>query len=108
MVRRVFSPFFEAEKAIPGEIEKLIKKTLVEKSSSNEILSLVYLEMARQTERLSSDLDLLVVVIKAAKTGLEPNLDDLGSLLATIQHSFSPYVQTLAGDKEKHHKASGG
>lgn len=107
MVRRVFSPFFEAEKSIPGEIDKLIKKTLVEKSSSIGILSLVLFgSMARQTERLTSDLDLLVVVpSKAAKTKLEPNLDDLGSLLSRqFSIPFSPYVQTLAEIREKHHR----
>jgi len=106
MVRRVFLPFFEAEKAIPGEIDKLIKKTLLEKSSI-KILSLVLFgSMARQTERLTSDLDLLVVVpSKAAKIVLEPHLDNLGSLLARqFGIPFSPYVLTLAEIREKHHR----
>ncbi len=107
MVRRVFSPFFEAEKAIPGEIDKVIKKTLVGKSSSIKILSLVLFgSMARQTERLTSDLDLLVVgPSKAAKAGLEPDWDNLGDLLSRqFNIPLSPYVQTLAELREKHHR----
>ena len=107
MVRRVFSPFFEAEKAIPSEIDNLVTKTLVMKSSSIEILSLVLFgSMARQTERLTSDLDLLVVVpSKAVKTELEPNLNDLGSLLSRqFSIPFSPYVQTLSEIREKHRR----
>jgi predicted nucleotidyltransferase len=107
MVRRVFSPFFEAEKAIPKEIDHLILKTLVQRHAPIEIISLVLFgSMARGTERLESDLDLLVVVpSQAAKEGLEPNLEKLRSLLAReFNIPFSPYVQTLAEIREKHRK----
>lgn len=107
MVRRVFGPLFEAERALPGEIDRLIRQTLVKKSHHADVLSLVIFgSMARGSEKLGSDLDLLVVVSsEAAKKALEPALESLGSAL-TRQFSipFSPYVQTLSEVREKHHR----
>lgn len=107
LVRRVFAPLFEAERAIPKEIDRLILETLIKKPARVSPMSVVLFgSMARGAEKLSSDLDLLVVVpSKAAKMELEPDLEILrGALARQFTIPFSPYVQTLAEIREKYRR----
>ncbi|MBI4677512.1 MAG: nucleotidyltransferase domain-containing protein [Elusimicrobia bacterium] len=105
LVEHVFAPYFEAARSIPGEISKLVKRTLLEEPAGAAILSLVaFGSMARDRGDLGSDLDLLVVVSSESdRKALEPNLDKLRRVLARrFSIPFSPYVQTLEEFRRKH------
>ena len=107
IVSDVFAPFFEAQKAIPAEIARIIKKTLVDGTHGVIVRSLVLFgSRAKGEEDTASDLDLLIVVpTERDLKRVEPELEKLRKLLAQrFNIPFSPYAQTVAGMREKHHK----
>jgi predicted nucleotidyltransferase len=106
LVRSVFALQFEAEAAMPKLIAAAVKKSLVDSSKSDIVSIVLFGSMARGTERLGSDLDLLVVVpAKESVKALEPRIERLRTLLfKRFSMPLSPYVQTLSELREKHHR----
>lgn len=102
-VRNVFARRFGAEDALPREVAVAAKRALV--GGSPILCIAVFGSMARGTAELGSDLDLLVVL--PAKTGLrdlEPRIGRLrGILFERFSVPLSPYIQTLAELRRKHH-----
>ena len=107
LIEDVFGPFFEAEAAMPKQMEATITKALT-RPAKPEVVSLVLFgSMARGTKiRASSDLDLLVVLpSKDSLKSLEPKLEQLKEALFRRFHvPLSPYVQTLPELRRKHHR----
>lgn len=105
LVRNVFARQFEAEAAMPKQIEAAVRKSMV--SAKSDIVSLVLFgSMARGMGRLGSDLDLLVVVpAKEGRRALEPHIERLRALLfKRFSVPLSPYIQTLPELRRKHHQ----
>ena len=91
---------------MPKKIAALVTKSLVG-SPKSDILSIVLFgSMARGTERLGSDLDLLVVLVsKESVKALEPRVERLRELLfKRFSAPLSPYIQTLSELRHKHHQ----
>lgn len=106
LVRNVFARLFEAEAGMPKQIEAVLRKSLVD-SLGSDILSIVLFgSMARGTEGLGSDLDLLVVLPeKESLKALEPRVERLRALLfKRFNVGLSPYVQTLSELRRKHER----
>lgn len=108
LVKNVFGPLFKAEKDIPAEINKLIKRMLT--AGKDRILSLtIFGSRARGDETLFSDLDLAVVV--KDKASVKAADEDLGELSHQLYLRFSiklsPYINTLAEFRGKHKKGLG-
>lgn len=106
LVQNVFAHLFEAEAAMPKQIEAAIKKGLAG-SAKDDIVSIVLFgSTARGTQQLGSDLDLLIVL--RAKEGLktlEPLIEELRALLfRRFNAPLSPYIQTLSELRQKHHR----
>jgi predicted nucleotidyltransferase len=105
LVRNVFALQFEAEAAMPKQIAAAVKKSLVDSRRSDIVSIVLFGSMARGTERLGSDLDLLIVVpAKESVKALEPRVECLRALLfKRFSIPLSPYVQTLSELRDKHH-----
>lgn len=106
LVRNVFALQFEAEAAMPKQIVAAVKKSLVASPKSDIVSIVLFGSMARGTERLGSDLDLLVVVpAKESVKALEPRIERLRTLLfKRFSMPLSPYVQTLSELQDKHRR----
>lgn len=106
LVRHVFALQFAAEAAMPKRIAAAVKKSLVDPSKSDIVSIVLFGSMARGTERLASDLDLLVVVpAKDSVKALEPRIECLRTLLfKRFSMPLSPYIQTLLDLRKKHHR----
>ncbi|MBI4371210.1 MAG: nucleotidyltransferase domain-containing protein [Elusimicrobia bacterium] len=104
LVQNVFARIFEAEAAMPEQILTVIKKTLADHRSSDVISIVLFGSMARGTERIGSDIDLLIVVpTKEDLKKLEPRIEKLRALLfRRFSAPLSPYIQTPAELKRKH------
>lgn len=98
LVRNVFARLFEAEAAMPKQVAAAVKKSLVISSKSGILSVVLFGSMARGTERLGSDLDLLVVVsAKDRLNALESRVERLRTLLfKRFNVPLSPYIQTLS------------
>jgi len=106
LVQNVFVRLFEAEAAMPKQVEAAIKKALAD-STKDDIVSLVLFgSTARGTQQIGSDLDLLVVIhAKEALKVLEPRIERLRALLfQRFSMPLSPYVQTLSELRRNHHR----
>ena len=107
LVEHVFAPLFETEAALPGQVLKTIKVFLAAYSGNKKLLSVVIFgSMATGRERLSSDMDLLVVTSDdASAKELEQHIQDLRTLVyRKFSIPLSPYIQPLAEIKAKHKK----
>ncbi len=105
LVKNVFAPLFKAEKSVPNEINKLIKRMLTSDKKKDRIVSLVVFgSRARGDETLFSDLDLCVIIKdKASVKAVGDDLHQLsGSLYRRFSIGLSPYPNTLADFKRKH------
>ncbi|MBI5595428.1 MAG: nucleotidyltransferase domain-containing protein [Elusimicrobia bacterium] len=107
LIENVFARLFEAEAAMPEQLEATITKALT-RSAKPAVVSLVLFgSMARGTKvRDTSDLDLLVVVpSKGSIEALEPKLEQLKEALFRRFHvPLSPYVKTLPELRQNHHR----
>ncbi|MBI5882301.1 MAG: nucleotidyltransferase domain-containing protein [Elusimicrobia bacterium] len=107
LVRNVFARQFEAEAAMPKQVAAAVRRSLVD-SSKSDILSIVLFgSMARGTEQLGSDLDLLIVLpSKGSLKALEPRVERLRDMLSRrFSVPLAPYIQTLLELRRKfHHK----
>ncbi len=104
LICNVFAHQFEAEAAMPKKVAALVTKSLVD-SAKTDILSIVLFgSMARGTEQLGSDLDILVVLpTKKGVKALELRIENLReSLFKRFSVPLSPYVQTLSELRHKH------
>lgn len=104
LVEHVFAPLFETEAALPGQVLKIIKGFLAAYPENKKLLSaVVFGSMATGRERLSSDMDLLVVTSDAASAGeLEQRIQDLRTLVyRKFSIPLSPYIQPLAEIRAK-------
>lgn len=107
LVEKVFGPFFEAEAAMPAQLEATITKALARPAASEVVSLVLFGSYARGTKlRETSDLDLLVVVpSKDDLDALGPKLERLKEALFRRFHlPLSPYVQTLAELRQKHER----
>ncbi|MDD5657419.1 MAG: nucleotidyltransferase domain-containing protein [Elusimicrobia bacterium] len=106
LVRNVFAHQFEAEAAMPKKVAALVKKFLVDSPRTDILAIVLFGSMARGTQRLGSDLDLLIVL--PAKTGvkaLESRVERLRDLLfKRFSIPLSPYIQTLSELRRKHRR----
>jgi predicted nucleotidyltransferase len=105
LVDKVFAPLFEAEAAMPGQLIKTIREFLARETGPGELLcAAVFGSMATGRERLSSDMDLLLVTATAA-AALEAHIQDLRKLIyRKFSIPVSPYIQPLAEFRAKHKK----
>lgn len=104
-IQNVFGPFFEAEAAMPKQMEAAITKALARQAESEVVSLVMFGSFARGTKvRATSDLDLLIVVSsKDNIEALEPKLQQLKDALFRRFHvPLSPYVQTIAELRQKH------
>jgi len=107
LVRNVFALQFDAEAAMPKQMEATITKALTRRAKPEVVSLVLFGSMARGTKiRASSDLDLLVVLpSKESLKALEPKLEQLKEALFRRFHvPLSPYVQTLPELRQKHHR----
>ncbi|MFA6316502.1 MAG: nucleotidyltransferase domain-containing protein [Elusimicrobiota bacterium] len=106
LVRDVFARQFEAEAAMPKQVAAAVKKALVDPSEPSIIAIVLFGSMARGTERLGSDLDLLVVLSSNERLkALDLRIDRLRDLLfRRFSVPLSPYIQTLPELRRKHHQ----
>jgi len=105
LVEHVFAPLFETEAALPGQVLQAIKKFLTAFSENKRLLSaVVFGSMASGRERLTSDMDLLIVTRDAAAAKeLEQRIQDLRTLIyRKFSIPLSPYIQPLAEIRAKH------
>jgi predicted nucleotidyltransferase len=104
LVQNVFARIFEAEAALPKAIAAVVKKSLVDSGKSGIISLVLFGSAARGTERLGSDLDLLVVVsARESRKALESRIERLRTLLfKRFNVPLSPYIQTLPELRHKH------
>lgn len=103
MVQKMFARLFEAEAAMGKEIDSAIRAALA--PAKADVVSVVLFgSRARGTEKLGSDLDLLIVTSSKEGGGrLEPRLEKLRQVLfRRFNVSLAPYVQTLSELKRKH------
>ncbi len=106
LVQNAFAPLFEAQEALPRQIDALVKRTLAGSSQDGILTIVIFGSMARGTPRLGSDLDVLVVLRgrRNAKQ-LESRIENLRLLLFKRFHlSLSPYVQTVSELRRKHER----
>lgn len=103
LVRNVFARLFEAEAAMPKQVAAVIRKLLVDPAHSHILSIVLFGSVARGTEGLGSDLDLLVVLpAKESLKALEPRLERLRDLLfKRFSLPLAPYVQTLSELRSK-------
>lgn len=104
LVEHVFAPLFETEAALPGQVLKTIKVFLAAYPGNKKLLSVVVFgSVATGRERLSSDMDLLVVTHDdASAKELEQHIQDLRTLVyRKFSIPLSPYIQPLAEIKAK-------
>ncbi|KAF0124450.1 MAG: hypothetical protein FD154_2370 [Elusimicrobia bacterium] len=107
LVDKVFAPLFQAEAALPGRLIKTVDGFLARETAPGELLcAAVFGSMAGGREKLSSDLDLLLVTsTAAAAAALERRMQDLrGLVYKKFSVPVSPYIQPLAGLRAKHKK----
>ena len=107
LVEHVFAPLFETEAALPGRVLKAIKGFLTSYPGNKKILSaVVFGSMATGRERLSSDMDMLIVTSDAGGAReLEQRIQDLRTLVyRKFSIPLSPYIQPLAEIRTKHKK----
>ena len=107
LVEHVFAPLFETEAALPGQVLKTIKVFLAAYPGNKKLLSVVVFgSMATGRERLSSDMDLLVVAQDdASAKELEQHIQDLRTLVyRKFSIPLSPYIQPLAEIRAKYKK----
>lgn len=106
LVTSVFARLFEAEAAMPKKIAALVTKSLAHSPEARIVSIVLFGSMARGTERLGSDLDLLVVILEREGVKvLEPCIERLRDLLfRRFSVPLSPYVQTLSELRHKHHQ----
>ena len=107
LVEHVFAPLFETEAALPGQVLKTIKVFIAAYPGNKRLLSaIIFGSMATGRERLSSDMDLLVVTSDdASAKELEQHIQDLRTLVyRKFSIPLSPYIQPLAEIKAKHKK----
>jgi predicted nucleotidyltransferase len=105
LVEHVFTPLFETEAALPGQVLKSIKGFLSSYPGNKKLLSaVVFGSMATGRERLGSDMDLLVVTSDAAGAQeLERRIQDLRTLVyRKFSIPLSPYIQPLSEIRTKH------
>ncbi len=105
LVQKAFGPLFQAEEALPKEMEAAVKDTLTHPAKPSVLSIVLFGSMARGTNiRPTSDLDLLVVLpTKDDLKALEPRLEALRDTLFKRFHvPLSPYVQTLSELRRKH------
>ena len=107
MVEHVFTPLFQAEATLPGQVLKTIKKFLTNYHGHKKPISaIMFGSMATGKERLDSDLDLLIVTndIISAKE-IEQRIQDLRTLIyRKFSIPLSPYIQPLAEIRTKYRK----
>lgn len=105
-VRKVYAVQFAAEAAMPTQIAAAVKRSLLDPPESGILSIVLFGSMARGTERLGSDLDLLIVVpTKKSVKALEPRVERLRALLfKRFSMPLSPYVQTVAELRDKQHR----
>lgn len=107
LVEHVFAPLFETEAALPGQVIKNIKGFLASYPANKKPLSaVVFGSMATGRERLSSDMDMLVVAGDTASAKeLEQRIQELRTLIyRKFSIPLSPYIQPLAEIRAKHKK----
>ena len=107
LVDKVFTPLFEAEAAMPGQLIRTIKEFLAKGSGPEELLcAAVFGSMATGREKLNSDMDLLLVTTTAAAAAaLETRIQDLRKLIyKKFSIPLSPYIQPLAELRAKYKK----
>jgi predicted nucleotidyltransferase len=106
LVKNAFIPAFEAQEAMPDQINTLIKKTLAGSPKDGILAIAIFGSMARKTARLESDLDVLIVLQgKENMKRLEPRIENLRALLfRRFNLSLSPYVQTVSELRQKHER----
>ena len=106
LVQNVFARLFETEASLPKQVAAVVRKSLLVSPDCGIISIVLFGSMARGTERLGSDLDLLVVL--AAKEGqkaLEPRVERLRAMLfKRFSVPLSPYIQTLPELRRKHER----
>jgi predicted nucleotidyltransferase len=103
LVRNVFARLFEAEADMPKQVAALINKVIVDSPKPDIISIVLFGSMARGTERLGSDMDVLIVLTaKECLKTVEPRVERLRDLLfRRFSIPLSPYIQTL---RELRHK----
>ena len=106
LVQNVFARLFETEASLPKQVAAVVRKSLLVSPDCGIISIVLFGSMARGTERLGSELDLLVVL--AAKEGqkaLEPRVERLRAMLfKRFSVPLSPYIQTLPELRRKHER----
>jgi len=104
LVRNVFARLFEAEAAMPKQVAALVRKSLLDSPKSDILAIVLFGSMARGTQQLGSDLDVLVVVsVKENRKELEPRVERLRDLLfKRFNVPLSPYIQTLSELRRKY------
>ncbi len=106
LVQNVFARMFEAEAAMPKKVAALVAKSLIDSPKSDIVSIVLFGSMARGTEQLGSDLDLLVVL--SAKEGAKavgPRIERLRNLLfKRFSVPLSPYILTLSELRHKHNQ----
>lgn len=106
LIKDAFVPFFEAQEAMPQQIDALVKSTLSGSPKDGVVSIVIFGSMARGTARLGSDLDVFVVLrSKENMKTLEPRMETLRLQLFRRFHlSLSPYVQTVSEFRRKHER----
>ncbi|MEK7857578.1 MAG: nucleotidyltransferase domain-containing protein [Elusimicrobiota bacterium] len=106
LIRNVFALLFKAEAAMPKQLEAVVRRSLVDSRGSDILAIVLFGSMARGTEQLGSDLDLLVVIpAKEGLEALEPRVERLSALLfKRFNVPLSHYIQTLPELLRKHHQ----
>ena len=106
LVQNVFARLFETEASLPKQVAAVVRKSLLVSPDCGIISIVLFGSMARGTERLGSDLDLLVVLAaKAGQKALEPRVERLRAMLfKRFSVPLSPYIQTLPELRRKHER----
>lgn len=104
LVEKLFARRFEAEAAMPGQMLAMVKKSLLADPKSDIMSIIVFGSMARGTEHLGSDLDILVVLpSKESLKAVEARIEKLrAALFERFSTPLSPYVQSLSELRHKH------
>ncbi len=106
LIQNAFARLFEAEAAMPKQVATVVRRSLVMSPKSDIVSIVLFGSMARGTERLGSDLDLLVVLpAKERLKVLEPRVERLRALLfKRFNVPLSSYIQTLSELRNKHRR----